>query len=577
MHEASLLRDVGLSILGAAALGLPAFFLKLPLLLAYLVAGILLGPHLGLGLIRSAESISTLSEIGLVLLMFILGLEIDLRKLLQAGRAVLVNGVTQFLGCAALALLFFGALGYRIEGGRYELVYLMVACSLSSTLVVVKLLSDRMELDSLTSRISLGILVLQDLWAIAFLAVQPNLANLKVGLLAVSLGKAAVLVLASWALARYALPVIFKRAARQPEMMLVLAMAWCFGICGLAESLHLSLEMGGLVAGISIASFPYHAEIAARVSNLRDFFVTLFFVALGLQIPVPTREVLLLAGAIVAFVSVSRVLTVFPVLHRLGYGNRGSLIPALNLSQISEFSLVVAALGVGYGHLPQPMLSSFVLALVATVLLSSVLIPNGHRIYRALNGALERIGFRDAAAGGGAEPAEDSHARARIVLLGFFREASSLLEVLRQRHSSESLKELLVVDFNPEAHHRMKELGIACKYGDISHTDTLSHLGIENAEVLICTIPDHVLKGTSNLKLLRSLKELAPQARIIVTAESFESARSMYDEGAEYVFLPRIVSAQHLADVVERLQSGGGPVLKQGGREFLRNWSEVIP
>src|SRR5687768_14937906 len=145
MHS-PLLRDVGISILGASAFGLPAFMVGLPLLLAYLAAGIALGPHLGFGVIKSAESISTLSSIGLILLMFILGLEIDLRKLMQAGKAVFINGVTQFLGCAALAVGFFSLLGFG--SGDYELVYFAIACSLSSALVVVKLLSDRMELDS---------------------------------------------------------------------------------------------------------------------------------------------------------------------------------------------------------------------------------------------------------------------------------------------------------------------------------------------------------------------------------------------------------------------------------------------
>lgn len=575
MHGHTLMRDVGVAILGAAAFGFPAQLLGMPLLLAYLAAGVVLGPHLGFGVIQSAESIATLSGIGLVLLMFILGLEIDVRKLMQAGRAVLVNGVTQFLSCALLAAGLFWLLGYRVGGGRFDLVYLSVACSLSSTLVVVKLLSDRMELDSLTSRISLGILVIQDLWAITFLAVQPNLDDLRGQVLALSLGRAVVLVLVSYTLARFLLPAIFRRIARHPEMMLVTAMAWCFGICGLADLLHLSLEMGALVAGVSIASFPYHAEIAARISSLRDFFITLFFVALGLQIPSPTPSVLLLAGAIVAFTSLSRVVTVFPVLQRLRYGNRGSLVPALNLSQVSEFSLVLAALGVSLGHLSQDILSAFVLALVATVLLSSAVIPNSDRIYRGLNPLLHRIGFRDDLSA--APEPTGPRSPPRIVLLGFYRDASSLLELLRRRNPDGPKDDLLVVDFNPEAHHRMKDLGIRCKYGDISSTETLRHLGLDEAEILVCTIPDHVLKGTSNLELLRSLRTLAPRARVVVTAESIEAAREMYRDGADYVFLPRIVSAHHLADVLERMKSGRPESLREGAVSFLDDWEEVLP
>ena len=170
------------------------------------------------------------------------------------------------------------------------MLYLAVACSLSSTLIVVKILSDKMEMDTITSRITLGILVLQDLWAIGFLALQPDLTNLKVMALILSAGKASVLVFCSWCCARFGLPIIFLKAAKRPELMLILAMAWCFAVCSLADFLGLSLEMGALIAGVSIASFPYKLDVAAKISSLRDFFITLFFVGLGLQITMPTSK-----------------------------------------------------------------------------------------------------------------------------------------------------------------------------------------------------------------------------------------------------------------------------------------------
>lgn len=576
MEGHTLLRDVGLSILGAAALAVPAFLLRLPLMLAYLAAGVILGPHLGLSWIKDDKSISTLSEIGLILLMFILGLEIDIRKLMQAGKAVLVNGVTQFIGCAILSVTFFMLLGFRNTEGSYLLVYLAVATSLSSTLIVVKILSDRMELDTFTSRITLGILVLQDVWAIAFLAVQPNLANLQASILVMSLGRAVLLVLAGFLIARFILPKLFATIGKQPELMLVAAMAWCFAMCGIAESLQLSLEMGALIAGVSIASFPYHVDIAVKVSALRDFFITLFFVALGLQIPQPTAEVLKLTAAVIAFVLVSRLLTVFPVLHLLKYGNYASLIPALNLSQLSEFALVLAALGVGYKHITPDVLSAFILAMVATALLSSVLIPRGHAIYRALNPILERTFFKDkvvAEAGG-----DEGHEHApQIVLLGFYREASTLLQEMMEEHSESALKHVMVVDFNPEAHKKLRAMGVPCEYGDISHSDTLKHLDLSAAKILVCTISDHLLKGTSNLKILRSLKELAPDAKIVVTADKIEDARTMYKEGAAYVFIPRFVAARHLSDILEHLHAGTLDVVSADAQERLKEWKEVLP
>lgn len=574
MDGHSLLQDVAYAIMGATVLGIPAYIFRLPLVLAFLIAGILLGPSLGFGIIRSSESIQTLSEIGLVLLMFILGLEIDMRKLLRAGRAVLVNGVVQFVGCALLATVFFSLLGFLNRPGNYSLTYLAVATSLSSTLVVVKMLSDRMELDLLTSRITLGILVFQDLWAIVFLAIQPNLHNLQVLSVSLSLGKASVLIVTSWMLAKYLLPPIFRKIAKQPELVLVTAMGWCFGICGLANSLSLSLEMGALVAGVSIASFPYHLDIASKITSLRDFFITLFFVALGMQIPLPNWATVSLAGMIVVFVIGSRFLTVFPTLHFMHYGYRGSLIPAINLAQMSEFSLVVVAIGVGLNHVPQSLLSACTLALVVTLLLSSFMIPSGYTIYRFLKPILEKIGIRDHVM---AAESKTNTANKSIVLFGFYREASSFLEEFVRRHSQSMIDQLLVVDYNPETLRALKARGVPCIYGDIGHPETLRNHPLDEAAVIISTIPDNQLKGTTNLKLLHALKLLAPKARIIVTADTLDKAREMYAKGADYVFVPRIVGAHFLVDILDRVQGDRIEAVKQGAENFLSKWNETLP
>ena len=577
MDGHNLLRDVGISVMGAAVVAIGAHFAKLPLMLAYIAAGVILGPHLGFGFIQSADSISALSAIGLVLLMFILGLEIDIRKLMQAGKAVFVTGIAQFVGCFLLGLLFFKLLGYSNGEGRFELTYLAVACALSSTLIAVKLLSDQLEMDSLTSRITLGVLVLQDLWAIGFLAVQPNLNDMQPALLALSAGKAVLLVLVSWVASRFILPHIFHRASRQPELLLVTAMGWCFCMCGLANMLQLSLEMGALIAGVGIASFPYHTDIAAKVSALRDFFITLFFVALGLQIPSPSVEVLKLTGLILVFVLFSRVLTVFPVLYLMKYRNRASLIPGINLSQVSEFALVLTAIGASFKHIQPEMLSAFVLALVATALLSSFLIPRGHAIYKAINPMLERIGFKDESEPVSAEASAGHEEHPKVVLLGFYREGSSLLSELMARHATSAKRGVLVVDFNPEAHEKLTDMGIKCKYGDLSNPDTLRHLELDQAKVLICTIPDHLLKGTSNLKLLKFLKTLAPDAEVVVTAETLAGAKEMYAAGADYVFIPRLLTAQYLADLLDHIHAGTAANFKRGSQRRLEGWSEVLP
>lgn len=570
-----LLVDISKAIIAAGVIGLPAYFLGIPLMLAYFLAGVLIGPHLGLGLIENPASIWSLSEVGLVLLMFILGLEIDVKKLFQIGRAVILSGLAQIVGCVGLGYVFFSIFGGGLS--QYELIYLTVAATLSSTLIVVKILSDKMDLDSLPSRITIGVLVMQDLFAIGFLAIQPSLEQINAQAIGLSCAKVCGLVLVSLGLARYALPWLFRKAGKQPELLLILAMTWCFAMCGLADYLKLSIEMGALIAGISIASFPYHFEVVAKISSLRDFFITLFFVSLGLQIPQPSPDVLKLSGLIVVFVLFSRLITVFPVLYRLGHGNRASLLPAINLSQLSELSLVLASLGVTYKHINQEILSSFIFALAITVLISSYLMPAAHDIYKKVNLLLEKIGFKDQFADATEADQPAAVAPKSLVMLGFHREASSLLHEMQSRLPKDFVDKMMVVDLNPEAHKKLKSMGIEARYGDIGNIDTLRQLNLARAKLIICALPDRTLKGTTNLKMLKTLKSLAPDSGIIVMADNISMAREMYTGGASYVYMPRLVGAHYLTDVIERLRVNGAESIRPDAERFLMTRGEIIP
>ena len=223
--------------------------------------------------------------------------------------------------------------------------------TLSSTVIIVKILYDNRELDTLAGRLTLGVLVLQDLLPIIFLVLQPSLAHTKTSVLLQALCSVLVLIGAAFAVSRFVLPQIFKAVPRLPELVLVGALAWCFLVAGLAGWLGLSVEMGALVAGVAIFTFPYTLDVMAKVTGLRDFFVTFFFVGLGMTVPPPSVYFLLMGAVLALFVIVSRLLTVFPLLYRAGYGHRASLTPAINLSQISEFSLVIIATEASNPHL----------------------------------------------------------------------------------------------------------------------------------------------------------------------------------------------------------------------------------
>ncbi|WGD50416.1 cation:proton antiporter [Bradyrhizobium sp. CB1650] len=555
MHE--LIRDITLCILFAWMLGLLAHFSRQPLILAYLIAGFCIGPF-GAGWVKSQESIGVISELGLIFMLFMIGLEIDLKKIVRAGRVILFAAGGQLLGGCLLGILFFVGIGLSLGGGHFDAVYLCVACALSSTVIIVKVLYEKRELDTLPGRITLGVLVLQDIFAILFLAVQPSLANLQVSVILLSIGRVAVLVAAALLVSRYVLPRLFHQIARRPELILLGALAWCFLVAETAERLSLSREMGALIAGVSLSTFPYALDVTAKVTTLRDFFITLFFVALGMTIPVPGLSVIGLALMIAAFTVVSRIATTFTPLYLMKQGLRASLLPAINLAQISEFSLVVIQTGVADHHIAPETANAVSFAFVVLAVLSTFVMVRSDGITRWAIGPLKRIGLRDL--DDGHAHAEEGHGGGhgearRIVILGFFRAASALLAEI-ERQAPVFLEQITVVDFNPNVYQTLLSRGLHVIYGDISNVDTLVHAGVAKSEMIILSVPDSLLKGATNEKLVRHVRALNPNALVVATADLLADVGELYAAGASYVTVTRLSDAHELFTVIEAAQAG---------------------
>ena len=577
MHE--LIHDITLCILFAWVLGLAAHYFKQPLILAYLVGGFVIGPY-GMKWVDSQESVATISELGLIFMLFMIGLEIDLKKIIRAGKVILAAAGVQLLGGCMLGIAFFTLIGLSFGGPRWDALYLCVAAALSSTVIIVKVLYEKRELDTLPGRITLGILVLQDVFAILFLAIQPSLDNLQIGIIALSIGRVVVLVASALAISRYVLPWLFHQIARRPELILLGALAWCFLVAEVAERLHLSREMGALVAGVSLSTFPYALDVTAKVTTLRDFFITLFFVALGMTIPIPTLAIVGMALVIAAFTVVSRVVTVFTPLYFMQQGLRASLLAAINLSQISEFSLVVLRVGVSAGHISGETSSAASVAFVILAVISTFVMTQSDPITRSSIGILKRLGLRDLdhkdetahGDGGGGGHGEPS----RILLLGFFRTASALVSEIEKKNRP-LLDQIGVIDFNPNVYRNLTDRGVKVTYGDISNTDTLMHAGLEHAEIVISSVPDWILKGTTNARLVRQIRALNPTAKIIAVADLLSGVQELYDAGADYVTVTRLGEAQELVAAIDAADQG---LLEDRRSEIdaqLNQRNEVLP
>lgn len=553
----SLISDIGLSIIFATILSHVVRAFKQPLILGYVLGGILLGSGMGLGLVHDEHSIELISEIGLILLLFIIGLEIDVRDFLSMGRAMFVLGAVQFLGCLGLGLAFFALLGYAGAESRHDLLYMSVAAALSSTLIVVKLLHDKFEVHSTPGRITVGLLVMQDLWAILFMAFQPSLQDPALGNIVHAVFQGVVLVAMSFAFSNQVLSRLCFLAAKSPELILLTSMGWCFLVAGAAEHVGLSREMGALIAGLSIAAFPYGADVTAKLIGIRDFFVTLFFVSLGVRMTWPTMEGIVLAALIVGFVIVSRFLTVVPAARRLGCGLRAGTLAAINLAPLSEFSLVIVSIGASLGHVTPRIETDLLTAMLLSSVVATYLITASEPVARAVLDRLGKLGIHEDAVDTRESRTDGDHGAHDIVILGCYREGVALLDELEK--SSPTLKNrILVVDFNPRLRWDLERRGIAMIYGDLANPMSLHHLGLDQASVIVCPLTDTFLKGTTARRLLFHLRQIAREARIVMATDNAAQGEELKAAGASAVIVTtRAAGAQLHQTTLELL--GHGP------------------
>ncbi|UCC57165.1 MAG: cation:proton antiporter, partial [Gammaproteobacteria bacterium] len=544
--------------------------LRIPAVAAFLVAGVVVGP-VGAGLVTEPGNIETIAELGLIFLLYLIGLEIDIPKLLASGRILIITGLVQYPLCVVFGVVVTklviaaGIGGELLATGTYAPVYIGFVLAASSTLLVVKLFQESHQLDTEAGRISVGLLIFQDIWAIVVIAIQPNVDAPEIGPILLSFTGITVLALLAVLFARYIIPIGFRWIAKTPEVIFMAALSWCFiviflgvnldvivhAVLGLDLHIAVGAEMGALIAGATIASLPYSTEIVGKVGVMKDFFVTLFFIGLGMSIPAPeSYSVLVLACILVVMALLARYLLFFPLLYYAGLDRRNAMVTSTRLAQISEFSLVIGFLGVQLGHITSNLNSSFIFAFVITALLTPALFRKADAIHDKLGALLERIGIKEPV-----EKAAGDEESYNVAILGFHRVASSLLHDLGHKHPG-MMSRVLVVDFNVNLHSGIATRGAVVKYGDLSNTDTLHHAGVDKARVIVCTIPDDVLKGTTNRQIVKAARHVNPDAIIIANAIELTESKKLYEAGADFVYLQRIEAARAVGVAIEKALAG---------------------
>ncbi len=529
---------LSLIIVVSAIATIIARIIKQPPIIAYLISGILVGPlffnWIGLDS-PSTGMLQTFAHIGVALLLFIVGLSLDFRLFKEIGKVSSISGIIEIL---VVGLIGFGVsiwLGFS----NIAALYIGIAIAFSSTVVVVKILSDKKEMNTLHGRISLGILIVQDIVASLFLVAIPLL-NIGGDILAI--GKTVILAVlliaaiffASWLfLGRF-----LNYLAKSQEILFLFGIAWALIIAALFFKLGFSIEIGALIAGMSLASSKYALDLEGKMKPLRDFFVVLFFVFFGSQLAGPITGALIWTAIILSIiVMLVKPFIVMLTLKFFGYTKRTNFLASISLAQVSEFSLIIVLLGFSLGHLNQYIMNLSILVALITIGLSAYTMNFSSYLSEKL------LRFLDMFDGKVHTDKLDKNKDYEIVLFGYHRIGYKLLKTIKQMN-----KNFLVVDYNPKVIACLLKEKIDCIYGDVGNKNFLSELGLGKAKLIISTVPDEQV----NLSVLELLKEISSKAAFIATAEDPRFAIDLYNAGADYVIIPHHLGGEYAGHMINK-------------------------
>lgn len=544
LAEVGLFHEIAFVLLAAVLAGAGALWLRQPLVIAFIAVGVAAGPS-GAGLVRSSEELELLASIGIALLLFVVGLKLDLRLVRRIGRGVLLAGVVQ-MGST-------GAVGYALGAAAgltpLESVYLAFGIAISSTVVVVKLLSDREEIDRLHGRLAVGILIVQDLAVIAAmiaLSAYGEGEGLAAELVDVVLQGVVFLGVVA-AATRWVLPSLLHRLAREQELLVLFSIAWALALAAGADLVGLSQEVGAFVAGVSLASSSYREAVGGRLTSVRDFLLLFFFINLGATLDVRAIDGELLGLAAlgtVAVLALKPAVTTLPLIL-LGYRVRPSLRTGIALAQVSEFSLILAALGLSLGHVDAELVTLVTVVAIVTITVSTYLVGGSNRIVPVLAPPLTRL-ERPAADGGSGE----RDVEPEIVVVGLGRYGTGIVERARAEG-----REVLGVDLDPQRLARLREREFHVLYGDAEDPDLPGRLPLGGVEWVISTlrVPD------ADLALTRALRRSGYRGRIAVAAHRREDVDILSGAGADVMLYPFADAAAAAADAIFVGGGGDGP------------------
>ncbi len=524
--------ELGIIVILAGFLAMLFRWARQPQLLAYILVGVLITPIFGI--ITNSTVIDAMSTIGIAFLLFIVGLEMDLKKLKQVAFISSVGGPIQIVILFTSAFLLAMILGFL----PLQAMYIGLMLAFSSTMIVMKFLSDRRELSTLHGRIVVGILLMEDIFAIFALSVLTSIGDFSISILVFAFMKFIALIAAAYFATKFIFPTLFGFAARAQELLLVASLSICFLFSLSFHYLGFSVAIGAFAAGLALGNLQYHLEIIARVRSLRDFFSLLFFVSLGMGLSLGVIQIYWVELLVFTlFIVVLKPILVLTLCTVFRYTKKPSLYSALYLTQIGEFALIIAAQGKILGHLTADIFSLIVLVSLISITVTSYLIKYNSEIYYLLE---KKLSFLDKYNTEGLEFIPQDH-KPTVVLCGHNRIGYSILRKMRSNK-----KNILVVDYNPEIIASTAERGFHCIYGEVDDQEIIDKMNLKGLKLLISTVPGM----KENLLLIKKTRAVNKKAKIIATTQSTEDALILYKAGADYVTLPHFLGGEHIAGIV---------------------------
>ncbi len=534
----SIFAQLALILSLSSVLGFITYRFKLPLLIAYLTGGLLLSA-IALIDVTKTSAFSFLPDIGIAFVLFLVGMELDLREIKSFGRQILISGVLQVIITSVLGTFIAQSFNFKLP----EALYLGIGLSFSSTIVVVKLMIDKKELTSLHGKLSLGVLLLEDLLAVLILLAMTSSVSLGFNVsdalpLTVFVVKVFLLFALALLLSHFVLPQIFKAVSDSPELLFLTALAWCFAFITIAQMAGFSILIGAFLAGIALASSPYHFQIQGKVKPLRDFFTTLFFVYLGTRVNfADLRQVYPLILIFSAYAVLVKPIIYLLIFGIFGFRKHTLFHTAINLSQISEFSLIILLIGLKMNIVSQSALTVIALSSVLSIIGSSLIISRSRQIYKKISFLIsfferESKYYKDA---------EVEKLENHVVLIGSHQVGEEIVKFLQKERIY-----YIVLDFNPLQVERLSQAKVPVIFGDMGDPEVLDLLNLSTSKIVISTVPDlHASK-----LLIEDVKEIG-NIPVIVRADSVKEAKQLYKAGADFVYIPDLVSGHILVDMLE--------------------------